>query len=81
VNGDGGGAAAATNGHCSCSSGAERGSCHEPSWVADALQHSSVEAWFHSLIRRHFKGTLKVGSCGAMQVWCLHVVLSLVHSS
>jgi hypothetical protein len=28
--------------------------------VADALQHSSVEAWFHSLIRRHFKGNLKV---------------------
>lgn len=62
---NGGGAAAATNGHCSCSNGGEGGSCAELDWVADALQHSSVEAWFHSLIRRHFKGSLKVGTCGA----------------
>lgn len=32
-------------------------------WVTDALQFSSVESWFHALIRRHFKGSLKVGPC------------------
>jgi hypothetical protein len=50
--------------------------------VSDALQHDSVEAWFHSLIRRHFKGNLKVGHqqhvqhvwnhhAGRLLCWCL----------
>lgn len=29
-------------------------------WVADAQQYDTVEQWFHALIRRHFKGNLKV---------------------
>ncbi|KAF6259780.1 DUF455-domain-containing protein [Scenedesmus sp. NREL 46B-D3] len=28
-------------------------------WAADARKYDSVEAWFHSLIRSHFKGSLK----------------------
>jgi hypothetical protein len=30
-----------------------------PEWAAEARQHPTVEAWFHSLIRRHFFGRLK----------------------
>lgn len=29
-------------------------------WAADARKYNTVEAWFHSLIRSHFKGSLKV---------------------
>jgi hypothetical protein len=29
-------------------------------WAADARKYETVEEWFHSLIRSHFKGTLKV---------------------
>uniref|UniRef100_A0A383VR75 DUF455-domain-containing protein n=1 Tax=Tetradesmus obliquus TaxID=3088 RepID=A0A383VR75_TETOB len=28
-------------------------------WAADARKYDTVEAWFHSLIRSHFKGSLK----------------------
>ena len=34
-----------------------------PQWAGEALQHASVEAWFHCLVRRHFHGSLKVGTC------------------
>lgn len=30
-------------------------------WQKDARQHSTVEEWFHALVRAHFKGSLKVG--------------------
>jgi len=30
-----------------------------PEWVRDALEHATVEAWFHALVRRHFHGPLK----------------------
>ena len=33
--------------------------CVVPEWAAEARQHPTVEAWFHSLIRRHFFGRLK----------------------
>lgn len=29
-------------------------------WRQDAQQHATVEDWFHSLVRGHFKGSLKV---------------------
>lgn len=29
-------------------------------WQADATQYATVEEWFHSLVRTHFKGSLKV---------------------
>jgi hypothetical protein len=29
-------------------------------WAAEAQKYDTVEAWFHSLIRSHFKGSLKV---------------------
>ena len=29
-------------------------------WAAEARQHGSVQAWFHVLVRRHFRGSLKV---------------------
>lgn len=32
-------------------------------WVVEARRHPTVEAWFHSLIRGHFKGNLKVRVC------------------
>jgi hypothetical protein len=48
-----------------------------PQWVGDARQHASVEAWFHSLVRRHFHGSLKVGPacCDlSIQLWELSVL-------
>ena len=30
-----------------------------PEWAAEAARHASVETWFHSLIRKHFRGPLK----------------------
>lgn len=30
-----------------------------PAWVAEARQHATVQAWFHSLVRCHFFGSLK----------------------
>ena len=38
---------------------------HVPSihdWQADAQRYSTVEEWFHALVRAHFKGSLKVCS-------------------
>ena len=32
-------------------------------WQADAVQYATVEEWFHALVRRHFKGSLKVCTC------------------
>lgn len=29
-------------------------------WQADAVKYATVEEWFHSLVRAHFKGSLKV---------------------
>jgi kynureninase len=29
-------------------------------WAVEAAKYESVEEWFHSLIRSHFKGSLKV---------------------
>ena len=29
-------------------------------WQADAVKYATVEQWFHSLVRAHFKGSLKV---------------------
>lgn len=31
-------------------------------WVREARAHTSVEGWFHSLMRQNFKGVLKVPS-------------------
>lgn len=33
---------------------------HIPPWMADARKFSTVQTYFHSLIRSHFKGLLKV---------------------
>lgn len=33
-----------------------------PNWQADAQRYSTVEEWFHALVRAHFKGSLKVCS-------------------
>jgi Protein of unknown function (DUF455) len=30
-------------------------------WLLDAARHATVQDWFHSLVRQHFKGNLKVG--------------------
>ncbi|GAB4816722.1 hypothetical protein N2152v2_003768 [Parachlorella kessleri] len=30
-----------------------------PQWAAEAASYPTVEAWFHALIRRHFRGPLK----------------------
>lgn len=30
------------------------------SWVAEARAFPTIELWFHSLVRRHFGGTVKV---------------------
>ncbi|BDA41926.1 Uncharacterized protein HI_0077 [Coccomyxa sp. Obi] len=30
-----------------------------PDWMVKARQHSSVETWFHELVRTHFRGSLK----------------------
>ena len=35
----------------------------ELSWVSDARRYGSVEEWFHSLVRSHFWGALKVCVC------------------
>lgn len=32
-------------------------------WMEDARQFPRVEQWFHSLVKRYFKGNLKVGPC------------------
>ena len=41
-------------------------------WMEDARQFPRVEQWFHSLVKRHFKGNLKVGSsfCGITIAAC-----------
>lgn len=31
-----------------------------PEWMVEARQHSSVETWFHELVGKHFRGSLKV---------------------
>lgn len=30
-----------------------------PSWMVEARQYSTVELWFHALVRAHFKGNTK----------------------
>jgi hypothetical protein len=30
-----------------------------PDWMLDAQRHATVEAWFHALVRAHFRGPLK----------------------
>ena len=30
-----------------------------PDWMVEARRYETVEAWFHSLVRRHFHGLLK----------------------
>lgn len=30
-----------------------------PEWAEEARRHESVETWFHTLVRRHFHGSLK----------------------
>lgn len=55
-------AAAGQNGAAQGSTGSDDAST-VADWAMDALQFSSVECWFHALIRRHFKGSLKVGPC------------------
>ena len=32
-------------------------------WQVDAAKYSTVEQWFHALVRTHFKGSLKVSFC------------------
>ncbi|KAG7672927.1 hypothetical protein Ndes2526B_g08547 [Nannochloris sp. 'desiccata'] len=34
-------------------------SSNVPDWIVDANQYSTVEGWFHSLVRKHFHGFLK----------------------
>jgi hypothetical protein len=51
--------APATGHACSCNGKAGAAQV-AGDWVSDARQHSSVESWFQSLVRRHFKGNLKV---------------------
>jgi len=34
-------------------------STYVPDWMIDAKKYSTVEAWFHSLVRNHFHGFLK----------------------
>jgi hypothetical protein len=37
--------------------------------VKEARQYDTVEEWFHALIRKHFKGNLKVGPSSRQQVY------------
>ena len=37
-------------------------------WMKHARQYSTVEEWFHALVRTHFKGSLKVGC----YVFCIY---------
>ena len=32
-------------------------------WKMHAVEYPTVEEWFHSLVRAHFKGSLKVSAC------------------
>jgi hypothetical protein len=41
------------------SSSGTGGAWEEQAWVTEARRFASVEAWFHSLVRRHFYGTLR----------------------
>lgn len=55
-------------------------------WQADAQRYSTVEEWFHALVRAHFKGSLKV--CSMQYAPCpwsgftpkLHKIGSSLHS-
>ena len=48
---------------------ATSGSAKLHDWQADAQQYSTVEEWFHALVRAHFKGSLKV--CSQDYTLCL----------
>lgn len=59
------GAADAADTTAAVPGGQQCGSAAPHDWRGEAAQHARVEAWFHSLIRRHFHGSLKVSWAGA----------------
>ena len=45
--------------HAHAAEDTSQGDEQPPAWVQDARAHTTVETWFHSLVRRHFHGRLK----------------------
>ena len=39
-----------------------------PPWMEEARQYARVELWFHALVKKYFKGSLKVRFCLAISV-------------
>lgn len=60
-----GGTPGAALGHATRDSHTKEATNYVPkihAWQADAQRYSTVEEWFHALVRAHFKGSLKVCS-------------------
>lgn len=68
----------ANNTHQHPGDGSAVAAAADDDWPADAQQYDTVEEWFHALIRRHFKGNLKVRSiCACQGRWCCLVAVTL----